>query len=164
MYTCWNYKRILNFDILILKKGKDKVIRLSTYAPYEFGGLKMIDHGPGAAQSSPRQPPSLGGSASFAPEASLPQGQCKLRPGNLPPPGAVQSLPRQPPSPKRLRCFGCHCPGDMAVPMREILARPWLVVRMCHLLFITFFIEKWHFLILEIFAFLYYANDQNDGV
>ena len=31
---------IFNF----LWNGKDKVIRLSTYAPYEFGGLKMIDY------------------------------------------------------------------------------------------------------------------------
>ena len=21
---------------------------------------------------------------------------------------------------------GCHCPGDMAVRMREVLARPWI--------------------------------------
>ena len=23
---------------------------------------------------------------------------------------------------------GCHCPGDMAVSMREVLARPWVGV------------------------------------
>ena len=23
---------------------------------------------------------------------------------------------------------GCHCPGDMAVRMREVLARPWVGV------------------------------------
>ena len=26
---------------------------------------------------------------------------------------------------------GCHCPGDMAVPMREVLARPWVWVSEC---------------------------------
>ena len=29
---------------------------------------------------------------------------------------------------------GCHCPGDMAVRMRKVLARPWVGVRLCHLL------------------------------
>ena len=29
---------------------------------------------------------------------------------------------------------GCHCPGDMAVHMRKVLARPWVGVRVCHLL------------------------------
>ena len=29
---------------------------------------------------------------------------------------------------------GCHCPGDMAVRMRKVLARPWVGVRVCHLL------------------------------
>ena len=29
---------------------------------------------------------------------------------------------------------GCHCPGDMAVRMRQGLARPWVGVRVCHLL------------------------------
>ena len=24
--------------------------------------------------------------------------------------------------------YGCHCPGDMAVRMREVLARPWVGV------------------------------------
>ena len=34
---------------------------------------------------------------------------------------------------------GCHCPGDMAVRMRKVLARPCVVVRVCHLLFIVVF-------------------------
>ena len=29
---------------------------------------------------------------------------------------------------------GCHCPGDMAIRMRKVLARPWVGVRVCHLL------------------------------
>ena len=29
---------------------------------------------------------------------------------------------------------GCHCPGDMAVRMRQVLARPWVGVRVCQLL------------------------------
>ena len=29
---------------------------------------------------------------------------------------------------------GCHCPGVMAVRMRKVLARPWVGVRVCHLL------------------------------
>ena len=29
---------------------------------------------------------------------------------------------------------GCHCPGDMAVRMRWVLARPWVGVRVCYLL------------------------------
>ena len=29
---------------------------------------------------------------------------------------------------------GCHCPSDMAVRMRKVLARPWVGVRVCHLL------------------------------
>ena len=29
---------------------------------------------------------------------------------------------------------GCHCPGDMAVRMRKVLATPWVGVRVCHLL------------------------------
>ena len=29
---------------------------------------------------------------------------------------------------------GCHCPGDMAVRMRKVLARPWVGIRVCHLL------------------------------
>ena len=34
---------------------------------------------------------------------------------------------------------GCHCPDDMAVRMRNVLARPWVGVRMCDLLFIVVF-------------------------
>ena len=29
---------------------------------------------------------------------------------------------------------GYHCPDDMAVRMRKVLARPWVGVRVCHLL------------------------------
>ena len=29
---------------------------------------------------------------------------------------------------------GCHSPGDMAVRMRKVLARPWVGVRVCHML------------------------------
>ena len=28
----------------------------------------------------------------------------------------------------------CHFPGDMAVRMRKVLARPWVGVRVCHML------------------------------
>ena len=35
--------------------------------------------------------------------------------------------------------YGCHYPGDMAVRMREVLARPWVGVRVCHLLLLLFF-------------------------
>ena len=44
---CTPVEIIKEFQTLIfnfLWNGKDKVIRLSTYAPYEFGGLKMIDY------------------------------------------------------------------------------------------------------------------------
>ena len=34
--------------------------------------------------------------------------------------------------------YGCHCPGDMAVRMRKLLARPWVGVRVCHLLLLFF--------------------------
>ena len=27
---------------------------------------------------------------------------------------------------------GCHCPGDMAVRMPKVLAKPWVSVRVCH--------------------------------
>ena len=30
----------------------------------------------------------------------------------------------------------CHCPGEMAVPMGKVLARPRVGVRVCHSLFI----------------------------
>ena len=33
---------------------------------------------------------------------------------------------------------GCHCPGDMAVRMFKVLARPWVGVRVCHLLLLFF--------------------------
>ena len=33
---------------------------------------------------------------------------------------------------------GCHFLGDMAVRMRKVLARPWVGVRVRHLLFIVF--------------------------
>ena len=36
---------------------------------------------------------------------------------------------------------GCHCPGDMAVRMRKVLARPWVGVRVCHLLLLLFLID-----------------------
>ena len=36
---------------------------------------------------------------------------------------------------------GCHCPGDMAVHMRKVLARPWVGVRMYHLLLLLFFLK-----------------------
>ena len=26
---------------------------------------------------------------------------------------------------------GCHCPGEMVVRMREVLARPWVWVSVC---------------------------------
>ena len=32
---------------------------------------------------------------------------------------------------------GCLCPGDMAVRMRKVLARPWVGVRVCHLLLLS---------------------------
>ena len=35
---------------------------------------------------------------------------------------------------------GCHCSGDMAVRMRKVLARPWVGVRVCHLLLLLFLI------------------------
>ena len=33
---------------------------------------------------------------------------------------------------------GCHRPGDMAVRMRKVLAKPWVGVRVCHLLLLLF--------------------------
>ena len=35
---------------------------------------------------------------------------------------------------------GCHCPGNMAVSMRELLARPW--VRVCVPLALKFVLQK----------------------
>ena len=34
---------------------------------------------------------------------------------------------------------GCHCSGDMAVRMLKLLARPWVGVRVCHLLLLLFY-------------------------
>ena len=34
---------------------------------------------------------------------------------------------------------GCHCPGDIAVRMRKVLARPWVGVLVCHLLYHFFY-------------------------
>ena len=38
------------------------------------------------------------------------------------------------PNKAKTAVHGCHCPGDMAVRMRKVLARPWIGVRVCHLL------------------------------
>ena len=37
---------------------------------------------------------------------------------------------------------GCHCPDAMAVRMPKVLARPWVVVRVCHLLLLLLFEEE----------------------
>ena len=37
------------------------------------------------------------------------------------------------PSKAETAVHGCHCPGDMAVRMRKVLARLWVGVRVCHL-------------------------------
>ena len=37
---------------------------------------------------------------------------------------------------------GCHCPGDMAVRIRKVLARPWIGVRVCHLLLLLLYTLK----------------------
>ena len=34
---------------------------------------------------------------------------------------------------------GCHCPDVMAVRMRKALTRPWVGVRVCHLLLLSFY-------------------------
>ena len=39
----------------------------------------------------------------------------------------------------------CHCPGDMAVRMRKVLARPWVGVRVCQLLLTFFFSNLYSF-------------------
>ena len=39
---------------------------------------------------------------------------------------------------------GCHCLGDMAVRMRKVLARPWVGVRVCHLLLLLLHKFTWH--------------------
>ena len=44
---CTPYEVIREFNSLIfrfLRNGNDKVIRLSPYAPYDHGGLKMLDY------------------------------------------------------------------------------------------------------------------------
>ena len=44
---CIPYEVIKEFNSLIFRflwNGNDKVIRLSTYAPYDQGGLKMLDY------------------------------------------------------------------------------------------------------------------------
>ena len=35
---------------------------------------------------------------------------------------------------------GCHCLGDMGVGLRQVLARPWIAVGVCHML--LFFLLK----------------------
>ena len=47
---------------------------------------------------------------------------------------------------------GCHCPGDMAVRMRKVLARPWVGVRVCHLLLLLFNKNGLPYSILVLFA------------
>ena len=37
---------------------------------------------------------------------------------------------------------GCHFPGDMAVRMRKVLARPWVGVRVCRLLLLLFLLQQ----------------------
>ena len=38
---------------------------------------------------------------------------------------------------------GCHCPGDMGVRIRK--ARPWIGVRVCHLLLLLIFVTHCFF-------------------
>ena len=38
-----------------------------------------------------------------------------------------------------LKHHGRHCPGDMAMRMRKVLARLWVGVRVCHLLLLFFY-------------------------
>ena len=47
------------------------------------------------------------------------------------------------PNKAKAAVHGCHCPGDVAVRMRKVLARPWVGVRMCHLLLLL--IDIHHF-------------------
>ena len=42
------------------------------------------------------------------------------------------------PNKTKTAVHGCHCQGDMAVRMREVLARPWVGVRVCYLLLLLF--------------------------
>lgn len=44
MYTCLILQEFQTFILIFLWNGKDKVSRLSTYSPYEFGGFAMIDY------------------------------------------------------------------------------------------------------------------------
>ena len=41
---------------------------------------------------------------------------------------------------------GCHCPGDMAVRMRKALARPWVGLRVCHLLYLIVIQKQAHYM------------------
>ena len=45
------------------------------------------------------------------------------------------------PNKTKTAVHGCHCQGDMAVRMCKVLARPWVGVRVCHLLLLFFFIN-----------------------
>ena len=41
----------------------------------------------------------------------------------------------------RTAVHSCHCPGDMAVPMRKVLtSRPWVGVKGCHLLLLMLYL------------------------
>ena len=42
------------------------------------------------------------------------------------------------PNKTKTAVHGCHCQGDMAVRIRKVLARPWVGVRVCHLLLLLF--------------------------
>ena len=47
LVMCTPFEVIKEFYSLIFRflwNGNDKVIRLSTYAPYDHGGLKMLDY------------------------------------------------------------------------------------------------------------------------
>ena len=43
------------------------------------------------------------------------------------------------PDKAKTAAHGCFCPGDVAVRMRKVLARPWVGVQVCYLLFIVVF-------------------------
>ena len=51
-------------------------------------------------------------------------------------------------SPKQLSMHGRHCPSDVAVRMRKVLARQWVGVRVCHLLLLLLLLLYKHFFIL----------------
>ena len=40
---------------------------------------------------------------------------------------------------------GCHCPGDMAVRMHNVLTRPWIGVRVSHLPYFIVLVIKFQF-------------------